>query len=148
MKKKLAFPDYSFQLRDEGNKTLVFDELRKRWVILTDEENVRQHLWKYLHIEFNYPKGRIACEKKIIVNNLAKRFDLVVYNKKGNPEMVIECKSPKIKLTNDVLYQASRYNINLKAKYLLITNGLELKCCEINFKNGQVLYLDHLPLIS
>ena len=148
MNRKLAFPNYQFQLKHEGNKTLVFDELRNKWVILTEEENVRQHLWKYLHKEHNYPKGLIACEKKITINSLTKRFDLVIYNKKGTPEMVVECKAPSVKLNQDVLNQALRYNINLKAKYILISNGLDLKCCEINFQKGELIYLQQLPLIE
>ena len=145
MKQKLAFPNYSFQLKSEGNKTLVFDELRKKWVILTDEENVRQHLWKYLHFEFNYPKSLMICEKKITVNSLNKRFDLLIYNTIGNPEIIIECKAPSITLNEEVLQQALRYNFELKAKYIIISNGLELKCCEINHQKGELIFLDAIP---
>ena len=148
MNRKLAFPNYQFKLKDEGNKTLVFDELRNKWVILTDEENVRQHLWKYLHKEHNYPKGLMVCEKKIIVNSLTKRFDLVIYNKKGTPEILVECKAPSIELNQEVLNQALRYNINLKAKYIIISNGIEIKCCEISFKKGELIYLESLPNID
>ncbi|MDG2370652.1 MAG: type I restriction enzyme HsdR N-terminal domain-containing protein [Flavobacteriales bacterium] len=145
MTQNLAFPNYNFKLKSEGNKTLVFDELRKKWVILTAEENVRQHVWKYLHHEYNYPKSLMICEKKITINSLNKRFDLLIYNNKGMPEIVIECKAPSISLDDSVLQQALRYNFELKAKYIILTNGLELKCCEINRLKGELNFLNSIP---
>ena len=117
MSVKLAFPEYPFKLKSEGNKTLVFDELRKKWVVLTKEENVRQHLWKYLHFQYKYPKSLMIAEKKVTVNSLTKRFDLLIFNNNGQPEIIVECKAPEIKITNDTLEQVLRYNINIKAKY-------------------------------
>ena len=142
------FPNYELKTRNESNKTLVYDELRKKWIILTPEENVRQHLWIYLNKEFNYPKSLITIEKKIIVNQLEKRFDLLVYNKEGNPIMIVECKSPKIGLNQNTIEQVLRYNIRLKARYLLITNGIDLYCAELNLKNGEMVYLKSIPFYN
>ncbi|MFL2570372.1 MAG: type I restriction enzyme HsdR N-terminal domain-containing protein [Parvicellaceae bacterium] len=145
MSVKLAFPEYPFKLKSEGNKTLVFDELRKKWVVLTKEENVRQHLWKYLHHQYKYPKSLMIAEKKVTVNSLTKRFDLLIFNNNGQPEIIVECKAPEIKITNDTLEQVLRYNINIKAKYLILTNGVDLQCCEIDYKKGALNYLKYIP---
>jgi len=144
----LFFPNFNLKTRNESNKTLVYDELRKKWLQLTPEENVRQHLWKYLNIQFEYPKSLMAIEKKIIINKLEKRFDLLIYNKTGNPLMIAECKSPKIKLNQSTLEQILRYNIQLKATYLLITNGIELYCCHVDFKSGKMEFLKTIPMFN
>ena len=87
----------------------------------------------------------MICEKKITINSLNKRFDLLIYNNKGMPEIVIECKAPSISLDDSVLQQALRYNFELKAKYIILTNGLELKCCEINRLKGELNFLNSIP---
>ena len=140
------FPNYNLKTRNESNKTLVYDELRNKWLQLTPEENVRQHLWKYLNIEYQYPKSLMVIEKKIIINQLEKRFDLLIYNKSGNPLMIAECKAPTIKLNQSTLEQVLRYNIQLKATYLLITNGIELYCAHIDHKSGKMEYLNSIPM--
>ena len=84
-------------------------------------------------------------KKKITVNSLNKRFDLLIYNNNGNPEIIIECKAPSISINDDVLQQALRYNIELKAKYIILCNGLELKCCEINRQKGELIFLSSIP---
>ena len=145
MLSSLSFPKYDFKTKNEGNKTLVFDELRKKWIILSPEENVRQHLWKYLFTEYNYPKSLMICEKKVVVNSLIKRFDLLIYNRDGKPMILVECKAPSIKLDQNVLDQVLRYNINLKCEFILLTNGIEIQCCKINFKTGAFSFLNKIP---
>ena len=142
----LFFPNYNLKTRNESNKTLVYDELRKKWLQLTPEENARQHLWKYLNNEYHYPKSLMAIEKKIIINQLEKRFDLLIYNKSGTPLMIAECKSPTTKLNQSTLEQVLRYNIQLKATYLLITNGIELYCAHLDLKTGKMVYLKTIPV--
>ena len=139
------FPKYTLKTKSENNKTLVYDELRKKLLQLTPEENVRQNLWIYLNKEFDYPKSLMVIEKKILVNKLYKRFDLLIYNKSGKPLMIVECKAPNITLDQKALDQTLRYNIKLKASFLLITNGIELYCSKIDFKYGKMTFLKKIP---
>tara|TARA_B100002052_G_C15520670_1_gene435897 strand:- start:8 stop:460 length:453 start_codon:yes stop_codon:yes gene_type:complete len=139
------FPNYSLKTKNESNKTLVYDELRNKWIQLSPEENVRQHLWRYLNIEFNYPKSLMEIEKKVVVNKLEKRFDLLISNKSAKPLLIAECKAPNVKLNEKTLEQILRYNIQLKANFLLITNGIELFCSKIDFKKGNLSFLKKIP---
>ena len=143
--KALSFPNYNFKIKHEDNKTLIFDEYRKKWIILTPEENVRQHLCKYLNKELNYPKGLIAIEKQLKVNSLIKRFDIVIYNNDGKPSLIVECKAPNVKLDTKTLNQVLRYNIALKCDIILFTNGIDIHCCKVNFDDATISYLNEIP---
>ena len=142
----ISFPKYNFKIKDEDGKSFIFDELRKKWIILTPEESVRQHLWMYLHKEKNYPISHMACEKTIKVNSLNKRFDLMIYDRSGTPFLIAECKAPNIKLDQKVLDQVLRYNIAIKCKYVIITNGIDIYCCNIDFSNAKISFLNEIPL--
>ena len=120
---KLNFPNYKFNLKNKDNKPHIFDILRKKLILLTPEEWVRQHVINFL-ISHNIPKNHIAVEKKIIINKMTKRFDLVVHDRDGNVLLLIECKAPNIKIDQKTFDQTSIYNQYLKSKYLMITNGL------------------------
>ena len=143
--KALSFPKYNFKIKDEDNKTLIFDEFRKKWIVLTPEENVRQHLCRYLNKELDYPKGLISIEKQITVNSLTKRFDIVVYNNDGKPSLLVECKAPNIKLDTETLNQVLRYNIALKCNIILFTNGIDIHCCKVNFNDATISFLKNIP---
>ena len=101
----------------------MFDAIRKVWLLLTEEEWVRQNFVAYLVKELQYPETLIALEKEIVLNGLRKRFDILVYDKTHQPWMLVECKAPEVLLSEDVLQQALRYNITVPVNYLVITNG-------------------------
>ena len=138
-------PDYTLETKVINSKEYLFDELRKKWVFKTHEEVVRQNCWKYLHYHKKYPKSLFVIEKQISVNGLAKRFDLLIYNNDGKPEMIIECKKPSVKIDDNVLNQILSYQSKLSAPYLLISNGLESYCLQVDFKTNKVEYLNEIP---
>jgi hypothetical protein len=142
---KLNLPTYNFRLKSNQNKTLIFDKLRKKYLVLTPEEWVRQHFVQFLIDEKKYPTSLIALEKQLIINNLKKRSDILIFNKKGNHEIIVECKAPTIKITQDTFDQIARYNLKLEAKFLVVTNGLEHFYCKMDFKNKTYIFLKELP---
>jgi len=120
---QLQYPEPHFRIKEEGRKHYIFDSIRKSWVVLTEEEWVRQNVVAYLIRVLNYPSTLIAIEKEIQLNELKKRFDILVYNKQHQPWMMIECKEPKVALSEDVLQQVLRYNMSVPVEYIVITNG-------------------------
>ncbi len=120
---KIAYPAYVPKVKIELDKEFIFDEVRKQWVLLTPEEWVRQNFLQYLIQVKKYPASLIAVEKEIFLNDLKKRFDIVVYDKNTRPWMLIECKEMNVVLNKSVLNQVLRYNINLQVPYLVLTNG-------------------------
>jgi hypothetical protein len=119
----VQYPEPQFRIKNEKGKQYIFDTVRKIWVLLTEEEWVRQNFVNYLITKLNYPSTVIALEKEISLNDLKKRFDILVYDKDHKPWMLIECKEPKQNLGEDVLQQVLRYNISVPVKYIVITNG-------------------------
>ena len=120
---QIDYPGQDFRTRKEAETDFIFDELRKRWVKLTPEEWVRQNFLRYLIQVKNYPPSLIAIEKEIVLGELKKRFDILVYDLGHKPWMMIECKAMSIALSEDVLAQVLRYSISVPAPYLVITNG-------------------------
>ena len=127
---QLQFPQYNFRIKKEGNKHLVFDEVRRRWVTLSPEEWVRQNFLQYLVQVKHYPLSLISVEKIIKVAGLTKRYDVVVYQN-NKPWMVVECKETNTPMNTAVVEQILRYNIALFAKYFVITNGNQSFAYEI-----------------
>ncbi len=142
---KLNLPDYDFDIRTDGKKTKIFDELRKKELILTPEEWVRQHLVKYLVYELGYPKGLIAIEKGMNINALKKRADIVCYDRDRRPVLIVECKAANVTINQNVFDQIARYNIHFKVPYLLVSNGMKHYCALINFEKGSFSFLKALP---
>ncbi len=142
---RLNLPTYNFKLKSSENKTLIFDKLRKKYVVLTPEEWVRQHYVCFLIEEKKYPISLIALEKQLIINNRKKRTDILVFNNEGNHEIIIECKAPSIKITQDTFDQIARYNLKLKANYLIVTNGLEHFYCKMDFEKETYIFLKDIP---
>ena len=132
-----------FKTQQQGEKTVVFDPLRKRYCTLTPEEEVRQKALYLLVEHLDYPAGLIAVEYSIKVNGLDKRCDAVVFSKDGAPLMILECKAASVKLTQDTLEQAVRYHSVLQPKYLMLYNGQDCYC--FKSENGKLTALDHLP---
>ena len=120
---KIEYPDYNFKIKKEGTTDFIFDTMRKRWLVLTGEEWVRQNILQYVIQVKNYPTSLIAIEKEIYLGELKKRCDVVVYSRDTLPWMIIECKKVSEWLNAKVLDQILRYHITLPAKYLVVTNG-------------------------
>ena len=133
--KKLNFPSYNFRLKNSENKTHIFDEIRKKFVILQPEEWVRQHCIKFLINKKKYPKTLISVERKVIVNGQKKRYDIVIFRPNGTVFCIVECKAYDVKIDQKAFDQSARYNMTLNAKYLMVTNGLNHYYCEVK-KNG------------
>ncbi len=142
---KLNLPSYSFKLKSNEKHTLIFDNLRKKYFVLTPEEWVRQHYVQFLIKDKNYPVSLIALEKQLIINNRKKRTDIVIFNKEGNPDIIVECKAPHIKISQATFDQIARYNLKLKANYLVLTNGMEHYYCKMDFENETYVFLKDIP---
>jgi hypothetical protein len=142
---KLNLPNYNFRVKSNENKTLIFDNLRKKYMVLTPEEWVRQHFVQFLIQEKKYPVSLIALEKQLTINNRKKRTDILVFNKEGSPEIIVECKAPKIKITQATFDQIARYNLKLKANFLIVTNGLEHFYCKMDFEKETYIFLKDIP---
>jgi len=142
---KLNFSPYNFRLKSSKNKRLIFDDIRKKFVVLQPEEWVRQHCLQFLIQEKKYSKSLINVEKELLVNGLKKRYDIVVYNSDGSIHVIVECKAPHILIKQDTFDQIARYNLALKANYLMITNGLNHYYCTMDFENEHYKFLKELP---
>lgn len=119
----IKYPEPQFKIKVEGEKHYIFDAIRKMWLLLTEEEWVRQNFVHYLVQELNYPSTLISLEKEIMLNDLKKRFDVLVYNQDHQPWMLVECKAPEVALSEAVLQQVLRYNISVPVTYIVTTNG-------------------------
>ena len=119
--------------------------VRKKSIILTPEEWVRQHFIYFLYKKLGYPLSLMKVEKQILVNNLKKRFDIVTYNSSGEMKVLIECKAARIELDASVFDQAARYNLSLKVPYLVITNGMKHYCAEVSVESKAISYLNNIP---
>ncbi|WP_456460996.1 type I restriction enzyme HsdR N-terminal domain-containing protein [Lutibacter sp.] len=141
----LNLPTYKFKIKNTKNKYTIFDIVRKKYVSLTPEEWVRQHLIHYLVEEKKYPVSLIAIEKQLTINNLTKRTDILVFNSEGTPEIIVECKAPSIKITQRTFDQIARYNLKLNANYLIVSNGLKHYYCKMDFLKKEYVFLDTIP---
>ncbi len=143
---KLNLPEYSFRFRkNKAGKTEIFDDIRKRFYILTPEEWVRQNFIRYLIHVKNFPASLMAVEKGLKLNGMQKRADIVQYNTHAHPVLIVECKAPEVKITQDTFDQIARYNMVMKVRYLIITNGLQHYACRVDFENRQIDFLKDIP---
>ena len=138
----IQFPSHLFKIKNENGKEVIFDECRKQWVLLTPEEWVRQNFLQYLIQERLYPASLIAVEREIVLGDLKKRFDIVVF-KNAKPWMIVECKGMQVKLNEAVIKQILNYNITLQAEYLVITNGTSTFALHV--QQGKFEWLQKLP---
>ena len=143
--RKLNLPLFEFKIKKENNNTIIFDQIRKKWIILTPEEWVRQNFISYI-LEKNYPKSLINCEKVFYINKVTKRYDIVVYDSSGDVEILVECKSYDVNLIKEHFDQVMRYNLELKSKYVIVTNGLRHFYFE--FDEDEKIYKQKEDLIS
>ena len=121
--KKLNLPLFEFKIKKENKNNIIFDEIRNKWIVLTPEEWVRQNFVKFI-LSKNYPKSLINCEKVFYINKVLKRYDIVVYDSSGDVDILVECKSHEIKINHDHFDQAMKYNLELKSKNIIVTNGI------------------------
>ncbi len=120
---KIGFPKEQPKVRQKGPVNEIFDAIRKKWLVLTPEEWVRQNILLYLLLEKNFPSSLISVEKEIKLAGLKKRYDIVVFNRQTLPWMIIECKEMNTTLSEKTMEQILRYHISIPSKYLIITNG-------------------------
>ena len=146
--RELNLPKFQFKVKETPKGRKVWDDFRKKYILLTPEEWVRQHFLKFLNINLKYPKSLIRTEFEIRYNQLKKRPDIVAYNKEGSPFLIVECKAPDVKISNETFSQAALYNQTLKAKYIVITNGLDHFCCEQNEKTGTFQFIEKIPVCN
>tara|TARA_B100000900_G_C20361337_1_gene626461 strand:+ start:79 stop:516 length:438 start_codon:yes stop_codon:yes gene_type:complete len=139
---------YRLKTKVINSREYLFDELRKKWILNSPEEKVRQYFWKFLHYEKKYPKSLIAIEKKIKVNQLTKRVDILVYGSNGKPNIIVECKSSDLKISEKTMHQILNYQSSLQANLLVLTNGLDTYCLNIDYKNNKSNFLNSIPEYS
>lgn len=141
----IEFPAPDFKIVTENHKDLIFDRFRKKYVVLTPEEWVRQNFLNYLVNTLKYPASLMGIEKEIYLGELKKRCDIVVFNKNHQPWMIVECKEMGVPLSNTTLEQIVRYHMVLPAAFLVITNGVNTWCCEHNVAEGRWEFINALP---
>ncbi|CAM4264884.1 type I restriction enzyme HsdR N-terminal domain-containing protein [Zobellia nedashkovskayae] len=144
----LNFPEYKFRLKSSENNVRIFDSIRKKFVVLQPEEWVRQHVVNFLLEEKSYPKSLVNVEKQLVINNIKKRYDIVVFNSDGSIHILVECKAPQINIDQTTFDQIARYNLELKADYLMVTNGLDHFYCKMDFTSEKYTFLRDIPDFS
>lgn len=141
----LNLPKFEVKVSRQNGKAVIFDRLRKKYVAITPEEWVRQHFVHFLISEKHYPENLIANEIGIKLNNTQKRCDTVVYDRLLTPLVIIEYKAPSVEITNRVFDQIVRYNMVLRANYLIVSNGMQHFCCKINYEQDNYTFLEEIP---
>ncbi|MDX1462171.1 MAG: type I restriction enzyme HsdR N-terminal domain-containing protein [Marinirhabdus sp.] len=141
----LQFKSYEFRFKSNENNRLIFDEIRKKFVVLTPEEWVRQHVVRFLISEKKYPKSHINVEKQLLLHGTKKRYDVVVFNSEGSVHLIVECKAPSVPITQTTFDQIARYNLVADATYLMVTNGLAHYYCTLNYERERYDFLKELP---
>ena len=142
---KLNLPQVQFRTKGIGDKVQIFDSVRKKFVALTPEEWVRQHFIRFLINQQKFSAGLVAVEMPVKVNDLSQRADIVLYNRKGRPVVIVECKAPTVAVTRAVFNQAARYNTKLKVDYLIVTNGLQHFCAKLLDDSGTYELMKAIP---
>ena len=141
----LNLPSYSFRIREQTGKKQIFDGFRRKWIILTPEEWVRQNFARYLTEVKHFPSSLVALERSLRINQHDFRTDVVLFSKSGNPLVVVECKAPEVKITQQVFDQIARYNLELRVSYLIVTNGLAHYCCRFDQDQQTYTFLQEIP---
>jgi hypothetical protein len=144
--KELNLPQYSFKITGKEGSEMILDPVRRRYVKLTPEEWVRQNFIQYLINEGKYPAGLLGIEVLFRFNQLKRRVDILVHNRKGEPVLIVECKSPDVKIDESVFEQIASYNMKFKVPYLVVTNGMHHYACKINHEEMKFEYLLVIPL--
>ncbi len=141
----LNLPQYTFRTKEQPGRKLIFDGFRRRWVALTPEEWVRQNFARYLTDEKHFPTSLVAIERSLRINQRDFRTDIVLFSKSGSPLVVVECKAPEVKISQQVFDQIARYNLDLRVSYLIVTNGLTHYCCKFDQELLTYTFLPQIP---
>ena len=142
---ELNLPEFEFRIKQENDKNLIFDEIRKKYVRLTPEEWVRQNIIRYL-VEYKHYPGQLMKIEATIANHLIQfRGDVIVYNRQITPVLIVECKAPEVSINEEVFNQVLRYNLKLHVKYLMVTNGLKHHCFQIDAVKNAYQFLSEIP---
>lgn len=144
---ELNLPAFDHKITESDGKLLIFDIIRKKNVVLTPEEWVRQHIIHLLISNYGYSRSLFRVERSTTYNKLEKRTDIIVFNRDGKPHILIECKAPEVTINQYVIEQASRYNKTVEAPFLCVTNGLKTYCITIDFETGKVEQMKDLPQV-
>ncbi len=144
----LNLPSFDYRLKKARDKVWIFDGIRKKFVVLTPEEWVRQHFVNFLVMELKYPRSLVKIEGGLAYNDLPRRSDVVVFDREGNPWMLIECKASTTTLSDATLHQVAAYNATLRAKYITISNGMVHYCAHIDWVHGKTTVLQELPAFN
>ncbi|HZX57569.1 MAG TPA: type I restriction enzyme HsdR N-terminal domain-containing protein [Mucilaginibacter sp.] len=145
MLQPLQLPPYPFKITEDNGKLTLFDDIRKKHILLTPEEWVRQHFVQYLINQKGYPKSLIKLEGGLKLHGKARRTDIVVFNKEGERILLIECKAPSVNIDQKVFDQVARYNMVHKVALLAVSNGLQHYYCRINFESRDYIFIEELP---
>jgi type I site-specific restriction-modification system R (restriction) subunit len=143
----LNLPKYTFRFENRSNQEYIFDTVRKKFIICTPEEWVRQNIIQYLIHEKAVPTGFISIEKTIKINQMSRRYDILVANKSGEAIIIVECKSPSVKIQESAFQQIAQYNIHFQVPYLFVSNGLQHYFCRINHDKS-MQFLQDIPIYS
>ncbi|TFG76862.1 MAG: type I restriction enzyme HsdR N-terminal domain-containing protein [Flavobacteriales bacterium] len=141
----LNFPNYGFRLKSSENKIHIFDVIRKKFVVLQPEEWVRQHVLHFLMEEKKYPKSLINVEKQLTVNAIKKRYDVVIFKSSGQIDLLVECKAPSVSIDQQVFDQIARYNMELNAQLLMVTNGIDHYYCRMDYEQEKYTFIKDVP---
>ena len=142
---KLNLPNAVLKTKLVEGTTQVFDAVRKKYLVLTAEEWVRQHFIHYLNSEKKYPLGLMGIEQMVKYNEQSTRADIVLYTNEGKPNMIVECKAPKVKITQDAFNQIAKYNFKLRVDFLVVTNGMRHFCCAMDYESNKITFLEEIP---
>lgn len=141
----LNLPAADLRLRNAGPRPEVWDALRRKWLVLTPEEWVRQHFIRFLTGTHGIDPFRLVQEQQLTINGFSLRADIVVYSRQGEPQLVVECKAASVAITQEVFNQVAHYNVQLGVPYLVVTNGLQHYCCEIDHAARNYRFINEIP---
>lgn len=141
---QLDLPVFDYRFKEEGGKSYLYDAFRKKFVVLSPEEWVRQHLLQHLWSNLGFPMAMISVEKSFLVDGLQKRYDAVIYNREFKPILLIECKAPSISIDQAVFDQAARYNRSLQVPFMLVSNGLTHVLAKVDAEAGRYIFANGL----
>jgi len=142
---ELQLPKINAKIREVAGKEQIFDIIRKKYVALTPEEWVRQHVVSFLIEHRNYPKGLIKVESGLTFNKMKKRSDIIIYNQEGNPFLIVECKAASQSINQSTIDQASIYAFSLQSNYLVVSNGMQHHCCQLDFVKKEYSFCADIP---
>lgn len=145
MMQPLNLPTYLFNTKSENGRTYILDIIRRKYILLTPEEWVRQHIIRYLNEEKKFPLTLMALEAGFKLNKRQKRTDVLVYDRNGKVLAIVECKAPSVLLSAAVFDQILRYNMMYNVPFLIVTNGLQHYCCRLDYQTNQHEFLKEIP---